>query len=403
MIAAFIAATVGLSSAVVVPGCEHCHAHPESATEHLVAYAWQQSQDEKDPRHVADLQSDRELGERFSKQVEQREKLSTNQEMVERVQKLGAEIAGIANQTPVEALWGDKRLNPFQYQFKVLEGKDVNAFSLPGGFIYVYEGLVKFAESDDELAGVLAHEVAHASLRHVATLRREQQRVQAIQLPAILAAILLGGDAGAVMGAGNLIGTAVGSGWSVKAEQAADYAGFQYMRVTRFNPTGLLTFMERLAVEERNRPRIDWGIFRTHPPSRARAEALTGYMLSAGIPIRRSLVSSSLRVTMEPGENGAVVLRFGARPLISLVGETALSRADDYVPKLNALFDGGAELYEIQAGNDGWILARRRPIMQLNREDAMAANTDLQTLKQQTVRNLRSALFTIGFRVWDGA
>ncbi len=108
---------------------------------------------------------------------------------------IGGELAAIANASKVRTTWGDKRLNPFEYTFKVVE-EDVNAFSLPGGYIYIYEGLVKYAESDDELAGVLAHEIAHASMRHVATMQREAGKLSAMQNPLILAAILIGGAKG---------------------------------------------------------------------------------------------------------------------------------------------------------------------------------------------------------------
>ena len=69
----------------------------------------------------------------------------------------------------------------------------MNAFSLPGGYVFVFDGLVKYSESDDELAGVLAHEICHAKFRHVATLDKEASKLQAISLPAILIAIFSGG------------------------------------------------------------------------------------------------------------------------------------------------------------------------------------------------------------------
>jgi len=143
-------------------------------------------------KHQRDIDNDIKLGKDYSADVDKETKPSEDKAIVERVQRIGNELAEIANATPITALWGDKRMSKFPYVFKVIQGKDVNAFSLPGGTIYVYEGLVKYVESDDELAGVLSHEISHASLRHVATLQREQSKLSIIQLPLLLLTLLSG-------------------------------------------------------------------------------------------------------------------------------------------------------------------------------------------------------------------
>ncbi|HEY0867169.1 MAG TPA: M48 family metalloprotease, partial [Fimbriimonas sp.] len=369
--------------------------------ERLAALAWSAA-DEQDAKHAEDLKRDREEGKKYSEQVDKELKASTNAEMNERLQRIAKEITDIANRTRTSVLWGDKRLNTFDYTFKLVEGKDVNAFSLPGGYIYFYEGLVKYTESDDELAGVVAHEIAHASLRHLATLEREQEKVSRIQLPLVLLAILTGGMSAAVntMQVTGMVGQAIGSGWSVKAEQAADYTGLQYIVQSRYNATGMLTMMERLALDERNGPQIDWGIYQTHPPGRERANSLKRFLKEAQIPVRRSEVTTTFRTTVKPGDDGTVQIFFGDRPIVKLAGEDALLRADDAAKRLNAFFDSTPPLYDVSS-DSGDLLGRRQVLFRLTKRDADAAKTDLKALETQALLAIRSSLVRIQFRIWD--
>lgn len=357
----------------------------------------------EDAKLEADVMRDIELGKKYSAEADKELKPSDDPVRIERVKRIFDEMAAIANVVHAKATWGDKRFAKFPYTVKVVKGKDVNAFSIPGGFIYVYEGLVDFAESDDELAGVIGHEIAHASFRHVATLQREQSKLQAYTLPLILIGILTGGAAGGfgAMQAGNLVGTAIGSGWSVRAEEAADYGGFQYIIRSKYNPTGILTFMERLAVEESRRPQIDWGIYRTHPPGRERAESLTEYLEGARIPIQRSVVTTTWRVTAKPDNNGGYELRFGTRPIATLAGPGAEARASAAVARINGFFDLCPEMFMVSTKGDGTILGKRAPILELTPDDARAAGKTLPELRAQTMKNISGALYGLSFHIWE--
>ncbi|MCO5296159.1 MAG: M48 family metalloprotease [Fimbriimonadaceae bacterium] len=361
----------------------------------------------QEQQHQADLQRDIQIGEKAKVEVEKEYKLSKNREYIERVQRVGGQIAAIAKVLRVETLWGDDRLNTFNYEFRVLEGDDVNAFSLPGGFIYVYEGFMKYIESDDELAGVMAHEVSHASMRHLATLEKESQRLQTVSLPLLLVAILGGGSSGSdALVLNQLIGLAVGSGWSVKAEQAADYGGFQYIMHSQYNPVGLLTFIERLARDERSQPArlVDWGIFRTHPPSRERAEALMGWLRDNHIPIRRSQVTTTFSTKVVPSEGGGggVDVQFGGKPLFTFGGDSALQRADAASASLNAFFDNVPELFEVRTMSDGMIEGQGKFLFRVTAEDAALAKMSVSQLVDDTEQRIKRALYMISFRIWDG-
>jgi predicted Zn-dependent protease len=352
-----------------------------------------------DKKHQADIDSDKAMGKKYVEIAEKDLKLSKDEAMLARVKTIGDKIAAIANVTQVKALWGDKRLSPFDYTFKLVEDKDVNAFSLPGGYVYVNTGLVTYCESDDELAGVLAHEIAHAALRHVATLQHEQEKLSSIQLPLILLAIFTGAAQEGLTVA-NLWGAAKGSGWSVQAEQAADYGGFQFLLKSDYNPTGMLTVMERLAKDERSAPAIDWGIFRTHPPGRERAESLMKYMKENNVPIQRSAVATSFRATVKHTDAGEQIL-FSNRPILTMGGKDAASRAEQAVKRLNAFFDSMPELYDVSAGTAGAIKGRTETLLTITDQDAAAQKKDLKAIQTETLGNLRSAVFNLAYKVWE--
>ncbi len=390
--------TLALGLAIATsPSC--CNGHDPA----FVARAWQEAEQKKiDPKHQADLDSDTKVGKKYTEEVEKEFKISKNEEYNARVQRVAGELAAIAKVTPVTVTWGDKRLNPFEYQFKVVEDPDINAFSLPGGFIYVYEGLCKFAESDDELAGVMAHEIAHASLRHVATLQKEASKLQLITLPLILIAIFAGGETGQGLGTfASLYGTAKGSGWSVSAEQAADYAGFQYMLKSKYNPVGMLTFMERLAKEQRFTDRMDLGIFRTHPPSRDRADTMVERLNERNIPIRRSIASSAYRVELKTLENGKVEAWFDRRKLITFGGPDAKGRALEAGERLNVFFDSVPDLFDVQLRGEDVVIGRREPLFRVTQDDASIVKASVKDVTKQSSLAIQRSLYLLAYRVWD--
>lgn len=355
-----------------------------------------------DARQRGDLERDYRVGKQYAELVEKELKLSEDRDMAERLNRIGAEIAEIAQQRKVEASWGDKRLNPFPYTFKVIKGEEVNAFSLPGGFTYFYEGLLKYVESDHELAGVVAHEISHASFRHVATMERERSKMQAITLPLILISIFAGGKSGTDVAQGTqLFEQAIGSGWSQKAETAADWGAVQYLQGTKYNPVGILTFMERLARDERLGPNFIQGILRTHPPSRERAMALTTRLEQLGIPIRRSEVTTTLRTLVEPVTNGGYSLSFNGAKIVELGGPDAESRAREAAVKLNEFFDRVPALFDVRAARGNTINGFGRPLLVLQATDADRATTTVAELTDRAVHQIKRGVYSIAYRVWD--
>jgi beta-barrel assembly-enhancing protease len=403
MLNALLLAALAQTGTIDTPPTGHVCASELVAFQQQVppAPAEDSTQSAQQKRHEEDLKNDTEAGKKYSKEVDEKYKPSTNQEIIKRVQRIGAEIAAIANRTHADVTWGDKRLNNFDYSFKVVQGKDVNAFSLPGGYIYVYEGLVEYCESDDELAGVMAHEIAHAAFRHVATLQKEANRLQTISIPLVLAAILTGGASTgiSVLQGSQIVGQAFLSGWSVEAERSADWGGLQYILQSRYDPSGMVTIQERLARDEKSRPKIDWGIYQTHPPSRERVSNLTAKMEKQSVPVRRSAVTTTFRTQVKPEKDG-VEIWFNGRKLYTFAGSSAQKRAEDAAVRLDSFFDSVPEMFQVKAA-DGVVLGEKRRLIEVSPEDAAAAKTSVENLTNTTAKQIRGSLYLLAYRVWD--
>lgn len=132
----------------------------------------------------------------------------------------------------------------FVWDVNIIQGETLNAFATPGGYIYVYTGLVKYLESADALAGVIGHEIAHADLRHTS---RNLQKTYGVQ---ILLSILLGQDAGQLTQiAGQIAGTVAGLSFSREFEAEADDRAVEYNANTKYACDGVKYFFQKLLDE----------------------------------------------------------------------------------------------------------------------------------------------------------
>jgi Zn-dependent protease with chaperone function len=353
-----------------------------------------------------------ELGKKIVAEIEKQYKFITDPELVERVNRIGQTLAAIARQTPTEARWGEPGPAPFEYTFRIVDEKDVNAFSVPGGFIFINKGLLDFVSSDDELAGVIAHEIAHADHRHVMALIRADNKVQqSVLLPAILVGLLgrLPSDdfMNVALGA-QLYRIAKVSAFSQEAETDSDLTALEYLRRSPYNPVGLLVFMERLASEERRRPQIDWGIFRTHPVTRERVEKLRQALTAYGIPIRRREVSPALRVVAEPVQpdqpEGVYRVRYEKIDIFEPADDPqqgrSRERAQQLAQTLNRLLDDGIELYEVQLSPDRQsVLVRGQELVRITPADEKHLGRNAEQIAAQVREALRRLVWSESVRL----
>lgn len=148
------------------------------------------------------------------------------------------------------------------FSFKVIDSNQINAFSLPGGFVYVNSGLILAADDEAELAAVMAHEIAHVAAHHAA---RQLTRMHMAQLGSI-PLIFLGGWTGyGIYEASNLAIPMAFLKFSRQYEAQADYLGIQYLYKTGYDPTAMISFFEKIEALEKQKPNLFTRVFSTHP------------------------------------------------------------------------------------------------------------------------------------------
>jgi hypothetical protein len=174
-----------------------------------------------------------------------------------------------AVQVMVDRLAPHRSLADAEFRFRIVDNDLVNAFALPGGHIVVFTGLLETAETPEEVAGVLAHEIAHVTQRHGI-----RQVVKAAGLTAVIGITL-----GDLSGLESLIVEVLQNGYGRDAESEADAEGVRMMVAARLDPRGLARFFERLdAEQEVEIP--EW--LSTHPDSLARASRVQALAAEAG-------------------------------------------------------------------------------------------------------------------------
>jgi hypothetical protein len=163
----------------------------------------------------------------------------------------------------------------------------------------------------------------------------------------------------------------------------------------------MVTIQERLARDEHSRPLgFDLGIYRTHPPSRQRVDSLTRYMQAAGVPLRRSQVTTSFRTQVKPDKD-AVELWFNGRKIYAFAGPTAQRRAEEASNRLDAFFDTVPEMFQVKATDDGAVLGDKKRLIDVEPEDAAYAKKSVSELASLTAKNIRGSLYTLAYRIFD--
>lgn len=192
-----------------------------------------------------------QMGREYAAEIAQQMPMVTDPVIKEYVSKLGRDIASRTARPDLP------------WEFHVVDAAEVNAFAVPGGFIYINRGLIDRAERLDELAGVLGHEIGHVVLRHSA--EQMEKRGKATGVVTVVCVITGLCDGGLANVAINVAGAAWFAKHSRADEAEADSAGIVAVMATGISPRGIPSFFETLMAERRQQPTIldDW--FASHP------------------------------------------------------------------------------------------------------------------------------------------
>lgn len=197
------------------------------------------------------LEKEIALGKSMAQQVERSARIIDDPIIAEYVNRVGQNL--VRN--------SDAKV-PFT--IKLIDDESVNAFALPGGFFFVNSGLFLRADNEAELAGVMAHEIAHVAARHGTKQATRGQLINYASIPLIF----MGGWTG--YGIRQAAGFAIPMGFltfSRGAEAQADLLGLQYMYKTGYDPTSFVDFFEKLLADQKRKPGTLSKLFASHPPT----------------------------------------------------------------------------------------------------------------------------------------
>lgn len=203
------------------------------------------------------LEKEIAMGKQFAQEVERQAKVIDDPIVAEYVNRVGQNL--VRN--------SDAKV-PFT--IKVLDSEEVNAFALPGGFFFVNSGLILKADNEAELAGVMAHEIAHVAARHGTKQQTKGDLINIASIPLIF----VGGWTGYAIRQG--AGLAIPLGFLTFGrgmERDADYLGLQYLYKAGYDPTAFVDFFEKIQTMEKKKPGTMSKVFASHPMTDDRIKA----------------------------------------------------------------------------------------------------------------------------------
>ncbi len=219
------------------------------------------------------------MGQDYSQQINAQLPIVRDPEANRYINVLGDQIASHTSRADLD------------WHFYIVDSKEVNAFAVPGGYVYVNRGLIERTTKMDELAGVLGHEIGHVVKRHsIQQMEKAQGANVGITLACVLTNICNSQAAGALINVG---GTAVFARFSRQDEAEADQEAVVNTIRANINPQGIVTMFEKLIAERKSHPSAVEGWFATHPLEEDRIAAVRAEIASIPAAQLRGLQTNS--------------------------------------------------------------------------------------------------------------
>ena len=205
-------------------------------------------------------QQEVQMGQEYAQQINAQLPIIRDPELNRYINVLGDSIARLTNRADLD------------WQFFIVDAQEVNAFAVPGGFVYINRGLIQRADQMDEIAGVLGHEIGHVVRRHTV---KQMEKAQGANIGVTLACVLTSVCNSQVAGAAiNVAGGALFAKFSRSDEAEADNEGFKNVVKAGISPVGMVTMFQKLLEERQSRPGAVDSWFLTHPLEEDRIRAV---------------------------------------------------------------------------------------------------------------------------------
>lgn len=207
------------------------------------------------PKNKYKVQDDVKIGSEASQKIEQQFPILNDYDATQYLERVGGRL--------VASIPAQFREPAFVYRFKLVNARDINAFALPGGPMYVNRGMIEAAKNEGEMAGVMAHEISHVALRHATAQATKQGSAKNSlgMIGLILGGAILGGQTGAQLGAG--LAQVWQTKYSREYETQADILGAQIMADAGYDPRDLANMFQTIAGERRGGGGPEW--LSSHP------------------------------------------------------------------------------------------------------------------------------------------
>jgi len=332
-----------------------------------------------------DLNKEQKLGKKLSEDIEKKYEVVEDLNQNSLIAEIGNKLAKASE------------LKGMNYHFKILNVKGPNAFSIPGGYIYVTHDLFDYIQSDDELAGILAHEIAHVIHNHALKQTRDNTK---FTLLTILGVLLTGEPDVAILG--KLTTVTFLNQYSREYEEEADLTALDLLIKTRYNPVGFLTFLERLYTREMFKPELNLGIFQTHPETENRINYVKDKLKERGIDIDRRATTDYLKVNTKYIFEESLctgTISIDNIPILNLsfpIGHELYLKIIETAQNLDKFISINLVPYEINVSEEGTtstLLIRNNKIISLDNSETAFIDKSSREVLTETQNKIRQALW----------